>query len=802
MTQAPGQRPAPRSARRPRARRWRATAVATGALLAALIAEPLPPAGAVADHTPHKDPHTAAATYTNPVTAGVVDTFPDPSILRGKDGYWYAYGTQNPVFQSSGEDGEHILPILRSADMVHWTYAGDVFTPQTEPAWENGSRLWAPDIRYTDGHYNLFYAVSAQNTFAVATAPTPTGPWTDQGAVLPSPSGCPTNNIDEAQFTDQGGTPYMYWGSYDTLCVAQMNGDRTRTVGAVTQVARGRRMEGAFVVRRGDFYYLFYSDAGCCDGAYSGYQVKVGRATSPTGPFTDAQGVDLMELTSKGSVVAGANGNRWIGPGHNAIQTDLSGQDWLVYHAIPSDDPDLKPASGGTLKLSRRPMLIDRLDWIDGWPVLRAGAGPSDTPQTAPVASWTAGGTFNDGSLSGWHTAGAHAAPWTLATGQDTGPYAVHTGGASTPAFLVTDGRAPADLRAEADLRVTSTGGRAGLVVDYRNPSNYVVAWLDHDRNALVTDVVEDGRSAGEQSTPLPGGFQWEAWRNVAVEIRGTRMTTEVSADRLGDAVATQTRDLPASAARAGAVGTAALGGETAADNVGAAALYTPVTTRVPEPRPGALLPAYSDDFDTATVPGTTADSPWTWVRGPASGVAVTGSALSWPTQGAELYTNTNTASVLTRPAPSGDYTVETKIEFAPAKSNQQAGIALYENDDRYFKLAHSVLPLNNGGGALLNVTEFGKEGERPTTTPPTAVAYAPMFGGPTADTMWMRLRYHADTVHNESEVTASTSRDGRSWVSSGTWTLPRQGPLRIALFSMNTAGAVAQFDYVHTYGG
>ncbi|MEU1943993.1 hypothetical protein ABZ554_16510, partial [Streptomyces sp. NPDC020125] len=86
---------------------------------------------------------------------------------------------------------------------------------------------------------------------------------------------------------------------------------------------------------------------------------------------------------------------------------------------------------------------------------------------------------------------------------------------------------------------------------------------------------------------------------------------------------------------RPGKVGVAARGAGAAADNVGAAALHAPVTTRVPERVPGPLLPAYGDDFDTATVPGTTADSPWSWVRGPASGVTMAEGALSWPTQGA-----------------------------------------------------------------------------------------------------------------------------------------------------------------------
>ncbi|MFD7983588.1 family 43 glycosylhydrolase [Kitasatospora indigofera] len=747
-------------------------------------------------------PGAQAATYTNPVSAGTVDTFPDPTSIRGKDGYWYAYGTQNPVLQSRGEDGERILPILRSADLVHWDYAGEVFTPATQPAWQGGSRLWAPDIRYFDGHYSLYYSVPGKNTVAIATAPTPTGPWTDGGAVLPSPSGCPSGNIDQSQFTDTDGTPYLYWGSYDTICVARLSPDRTRTQGAVTQVARGRRMEGGFVVHRGAFYYLFYSDAGCCDGAFSGYQVKAGRATSPLGPFTDDQGTDLGALTSKAGFVVGANGNRWIGPGHNAVQTDLAGQDWLVYHGIPSDAPDLAPAAGGSLKLSRRPLLVDRLDWIDGWPVVRAGAGPSDTAQTAPVTGWSAGGTFNDATLNGWHAEGAGTGGWSTPTLTDSGGYAVHTDSGTAAAHLVSDATAPAKVRAEADLRVTAAGGAAGLTLAYTGPGDRVTAWIDRARNALVTEAIVGGVSSGEQVTALPSGFTWNTWHSVTAELRGTALTVEVTHDRLHDPVAVQARTLPTGAAHGGSVGLSAKGAGAGGDNVTATALYTPVTTRVADPTPGALLPAYSDEFDTSTVPGSTAGSPWSWVRGPAAGVTAGSGSLSWPTQDAELYLGTNTASVLQRPAPSGDFTVETKMVFAPGQSAQQAGLVLYENDDRWFKLVHSVLPLNNGNGALLHVTEFGKEGERPTTTPPTAVANAPMFGGPAADTLWLRLVHHTDTAHNEHEVRAVTSRDGVTWSYAGVWTLPVGGALKIGLVSMNKSGATARFEYLRTYAG
>ncbi|SEF78720.1 Beta-xylosidase [Nonomuraea solani] len=754
------------------------TFLGISALLAGLIVSPLPAAAA------------APPTYSNPVSAGTVDTFPDPAMIHARDGLWYAYGTQNPVFNSKGEDGERILPILRSKDMVSWEYAGEVFTPATKPAWHDGARLWAPDIRYIKGAYHLYYSL-ASGDLGLATAPTPAGPWTDRGDILPAAtqSTCPTGHIDQAQFTDVDGTNYMYWGSYDVICVARMNAGATLVEGTATQVARGRRMEGGYVVRRGGFYYIFYSDAGCCDGAFSGYQVKVGRSTSPSGPFTDDEGVDLMALTSKGAIVAGSNGNKWAGPGHSGFQTDLAGQDWLVYHAISTADPDFGPVTGARANLSRRPLLIDRLDWIDGWPVVRAGAGPSEGAQPAPVTSYDVGGTFGEGSTTGWRTEGGS---WTTRSAQDPHGYVSHLG--TGTGYLVTGRKtAVADVRAQADVRVTGSGA-AGLTLAFFDRGNHVSARLDRQRGALVTDVVAGGQSRGETVTALPAGFDYGTWHTVVAELRGTELSVQVSADKLGDPVAVQRRTLPAAAARPGSAGAIARG-RADADNVGAARLYTPVTQRIPEPRQGTSLPAHSDEFD-----GSAVDAAWRWVRGPAAGVTVSGGALSWPTQNAELHQANNTASVLLRDAPDGDYTVEAKLRFAPAQGNQQAGILLYENDDRYFKMAHSAIPLSRGNGALLRMSEFAKEGERPTTTPPMAVANAPMFGGPAAETMWLRLSYHHDAANNETEVRAATSRDGSRWVRNGVWTLPAKDKLKIGLFSMNRSGAVAAFDYVRTY--
>src|SRR5262245_15488157 len=75
----------------------------------------------------------STAGYQNPVTAGTVDTFPDPTMIKAKDGRWYAYGTTNPILNSQGETREHILPMLVSDNLTQWTYLGDVFALDAKP---------------------------------------------------------------------------------------------------------------------------------------------------------------------------------------------------------------------------------------------------------------------------------------------------------------------------------------------------------------------------------------------------------------------------------------------------------------------------------------------------------------------------------------------------------------------------------------------------------------------------------------------------------------------------------------------
>ena len=77
------------------------------------------------------------------------------------------------------------------------------------------------------------------------------------------------------------------------------------------------------------------------------------------------------------SLVLKKNG-RWIAPGHNCVAADKSGQLWMLYHAIDVKKPRQRQDDEIN---SRRILLMDRIDWEDGWPFVGT---PSHDPQAAP----------------------------------------------------------------------------------------------------------------------------------------------------------------------------------------------------------------------------------------------------------------------------------------------------------------------------------------------------------------------------------------------------------------------------------
>ncbi|PYE55430.1 family 43 glycosylhydrolase [Deinococcus yavapaiensis] len=345
----------------------------------------------------------AVGKYRNPLRASVpngttVDTCADPSIIQGQtlgDTAWYLYCTTDPLngqdTNANGDFNFRLMPTLKSTDLVNWTYVGDAFTQR--PAWVDANAgLWAPDIEYVNGKYHLYYTASNTNeggsAIGVAVSDSPTGPWVDSGApvVEPHPAPCCSNSrrwtFDPDVIRDADGQLWIYYGSYfGGLSVRKLSPDGLKSDPATqVQVAIANRYEGSQVVYRNGFYYLMASASDCCRGPLTGYSVFVGRSPNPTGPFVDRDGVSLLSGRVGGTPVLGMNGNRWVGTGHNAVFTDASGQDWTVYHAVDRNDAYLTSASG----LTKRPLMLDPLDWVDGWPVVRGGLWASDQAMPAP----------------------------------------------------------------------------------------------------------------------------------------------------------------------------------------------------------------------------------------------------------------------------------------------------------------------------------------------------------------------------------------------------------------------------------
>ena len=312
----------------------------------------------------------APATYTNPIITPVAA---DPTIIRGKDGTFYLYATNDDWGDGAGL---RVMPIFSSKDLVTWHFEGTVF--DKKPTWKSAGGLWAPDVSYRDGRYYLYYSYSAWGDsnacIGLATAENPLGPWSDLGrAVFCSDEIGVENSIDPFAWHGEEGTT-LIWGSFHGIYAVLLDEEGVQAVGEPVLIA-DERFEAAYVHKRGDHYYLFVSAGTCCAGAESTYRVYVGRSENLTGPYVDAEGKDLRE---GGGTLILARTDEWAGPGHNTIVTDDAGADWILYHAIPDADPRLPSGA------PHRPAMLDRIHWEDGWPVVR-GRAPSSTPQPAPT---------------------------------------------------------------------------------------------------------------------------------------------------------------------------------------------------------------------------------------------------------------------------------------------------------------------------------------------------------------------------------------------------------------------------------
>jgi arabinan endo-1,5-alpha-L-arabinosidase len=336
----------------------------------------------VTSHAMSEGDGLRSSVYRNSVLAR---DFPDPTVIRAEDGRYYAYATQS-------DPGYHIhIQVARSSDLVHWHHLGDAL-PKL-PEWGDDTNVsWAPHVLWHGGRYLLYYSIVPDELsdqfglcLAVATSESPAGPFRTTDS--PLYCGDTLSDIDGAVFHDPAtGRWHLYWGSGGDIVTARLAPSLLRLApGEQPQLllrgwsSKHRRpyehgIEGPYVIHRAGWYFLFYSGDRCCEYPPH-YATMVARSRHATGPFHRLGDVEHL----RDSAILREN-DTWAGPGHNSVIRDAAGQDWIVYHAINREHPYV--SNGGV----RRVMLIDRLDYVDGWPVVGDGT-PSTSRHAGPVTA-------------------------------------------------------------------------------------------------------------------------------------------------------------------------------------------------------------------------------------------------------------------------------------------------------------------------------------------------------------------------------------------------------------------------------
>jgi arabinan endo-1,5-alpha-L-arabinosidase len=266
----------------------------------------------------------------------------DPSTIAICNGKFYTYGTGGNALVS--DDG--------------WTWRRGTTLPR---------RGLAPDVIHIGDRYYVYVAanIGAQPKAAVnmiwSKSLDPESPdykWEEGGVVASSDGIEDCNAIDPGVFLDPSdGRLWLTYGSYfgyiRLVELDSKTGKRKDPNDKPRDLAIN--CEASDMMYHDGWYYLLATHGSCCRGADSGYNIRCGRSRKVTGPFLDAEGVDMIQ--GGGKLLIGSGG-RVVGAGHFGLLDLRDGVQKFSLHW----EADLD--RGGASVLDIRPLL-----WKDGWPV-------------------------------------------------------------------------------------------------------------------------------------------------------------------------------------------------------------------------------------------------------------------------------------------------------------------------------------------------------------------------------------------------------------------------------------------------
>ena len=434
-----------------------------------------------------------AVAVSNPVLPGVADA----GVLRF-NGRYYLMGVG-----TSG--GFHV-----SDDLVHWNGPGHAFSMDNR--WATGAaasdaNIHACDIALVNGQFNLYWSVNSGELREIgrAVASDILGPYAEPVREAPF-----DGRIDPNLFVDDDGALYLYtvkfalgnwiWGQRlsDPGTLRDTPQPLLSAVPGTWELQDEPVNEGPFVLRHRGRYYMLYN-ANHTALRYGNYALGCAVADGPLS-FSNAGKyahpvLDKVPAEANGGLSVRNCGQPTVVRGPNWFER------WLVYFAVYGDNP-------------LRAQGIDRVHFFDRELFVDGPTTPS-TPGAHPDPALPAFRDLFDRS-------GALGAPWNVSGGE----WAVQEG-----ALRQTRGqglcRATLDVPSanhyafEAGLRFLDRDARQAGVIAWENGrESAIYAALDRRQNAWFW-VRRDGFVIRTEVFPLPSGFDWDGWHQLAVIKNG-----------------------------------------------------------------------------------------------------------------------------------------------------------------------------------------------------------------------------------------------------------------------------------------
>ncbi|MCQ2465800.1 MAG: family 43 glycosylhydrolase, partial [Oscillospiraceae bacterium] len=338
--------------------------------------------------------------------------------------------------------------------------------------------------------------------------------WFDKGAY--NYRVCP-NAIDPTIYYDTSGKMYMTYGSWSggifTLEIDKSTGRCIHPKSGQTPDGRmvdsyfGTKLiggyhksgEGPFIEYNPDtgYYYLWVTYGGLL--SEGGYNMRVFRSESPTGPFKDAAGKTSIQtassnLDSTGLKVMGnykfsTNDRAYMACGHNSVLRDDDGKWYLFYHARFNDNSEYHEVRVHSMQFN-----------ADGWPVVAPNEYSGDPIHEGGYEAADIAGTYefiNHGNDTGskiysssnitlsadGNISGALKGSWYEIPGTNDAVITFYGGQRYTGKFL-----AAKDEKGKTVMSFTAVGPNNQTVW-----GNKTTAFTGKPRSASAPDKFEDG---------------------------------------------------------------------------------------------------------------------------------------------------------------------------------------------------------------------------------------------------------------------------------------------------------------------